>query len=114
MFLKDNSMNSSSKRSQSSSVRSSTGSMRSSKTQGEAVAARMQQMNSHDMIAMLEMYAQQDNGEVAFEAFQTLKNSESPATTPSSSSKSSRKSDKKRLMQGKRPVWPAFGRTHTS
>jgi hypothetical protein len=46
-----------------------------SRFKGESVAERLKEMNPHYMLVMLELYAVTDNA-VAFEAFQSLKNSE--------------------------------------
>ncbi|CAB9518197.1 expressed unknown protein [Seminavis robusta] len=56
------------------------------KSKAEFVTESMKQMDPHDMIAMLEMYAQQDT-DYALEALQGLKNS--PAAAPAKSNRRS-------------------------
>ncbi|CAB9518195.1 expressed unknown protein [Seminavis robusta] len=81
---------STSSKSSSKSKKSSSSSRSSSKkTKGEFVAESMKEMSPHLMIQMLEMYAENDN-QVAFEAFQGLKNSSD--TSSSSTRKSKRRS----------------------
>ena len=74
-------------RSRNSSLRSSTGS-----TTGDIVAMGMKEMAPHEMLTLLENMAGTNN-EVAYEAFQSLKNS--PAVTPSRKNKSKGRSSTK-------------------
>ena len=80
-----------------------------------ADSIQFSQMDSHDMIAMLEMYAENDNA-TAVEAFQHLKNSPSPANTSSSSgSRRNNSNTKKRTWtKSKKPSLNIFGRSHAA
>lgn len=79
----------------------SSANQKSPKSRAEFCADSLRAMNPHDMIAMLEMYAQHADNDMAFDVFQKVKNS-------------SHEEERRQVAwtgKKKRSFFPSFGRT---
>ena len=75
----------------------------------EVFANKMRDMNSHDLIAMLEMFAQNGDNGMAFDVFQTLKNL--PDVDEEQEHAVALVEKKEKCKKDKKHLFPSFRRT---